>query len=192
MVGLVESVIQSLNFPNELEPLQLEGSDEQALVLLLATAISPEHRQEQLKRKQRQQVLATQQDESDNQAQRAPKRKAEEEVKLEVEGPTGTIVQAPAAKRPASEDFKDRIATRAAISLQAPELSPKFVCIIKLFNADMLDGRLMLSSIPPSAEFRRFSNEGWRCAVANPHFVQDGKRHATNRRLYHCILRLYL
>lgn len=132
VVGLVESVIQSLNFPNELEPLQLEGSDEQALVSLLATAISPEHRQEQLKRKQRQQVSATPQDESDNQAQRASKRKAEEEVKIEVEGPTGTIVQAPAAKRPASEDFKDRIATRTAISLQAPALSPKFVCTSNL------------------------------------------------------------
>lgn len=44
IAGLVESVIQSLNFPPELEPLQLEGNDENTLVYLLATAISPEHR----------------------------------------------------------------------------------------------------------------------------------------------------
>eukprot|EP01125_Pyxidicula_operculata_P011983 TRINITY_DN3929_c0_g1_i1.p1 TRINITY_DN3929_c0_g1~~TRINITY_DN3929_c0_g1_i1.p1 ORF type:complete len:1254 (-),score=349.48 TRINITY_DN3929_c0_g1_i1:96-3857(-) len=51
VVGITEHVINSLKFPDELEPLSLPpNDDETTLVNLLATSISPQHRQKQVKK----------------------------------------------------------------------------------------------------------------------------------------------
>jgi len=52
VVSVVEAGIKTLEFPDQLEPLDLPGyNDENTLVNLLASAISPDHRQQRFKKK---------------------------------------------------------------------------------------------------------------------------------------------